>query len=196
MLRLGWSPVGGIDRADALDDACSEAFSTINGEAGGDDLWVWLPCLMITGQANGQFFKSSLAGSHHSVGACDMPDHQKLTSGVKHAVHLVDCGCGLWDAAKGEGADDGIEPVVREWEALGVSVDEGDVKAELGGPVAGLIEHGRAEVDPRQVDSSRIEGQVPAGTDCDLQHLAGRLRACPRAAITEQQKIVKPVSRS
>ena len=95
------SPVGGLDRADAFDDARSAAFASINGEACGDDFWVWLPCLMITGQANGQSFKSSLAGSHHSVGACDMPDHQKLTTEVKHAVHLVDCCCGVGDAAEG-----------------------------------------------------------------------------------------------
>jgi hypothetical protein len=98
---------------------------------------------------------------------------------------------GSGDAAEGEGADDGIEPVICEGEVLGVSFDEGDVNAELGGPVAGYIEHGRAEVDPRQLDSSRVEGQVPAGTDCDLQYLAGRPRACPFAAITEQQKIVE-----
>jgi hypothetical protein len=42
-------------------------------------------------------------------------------------------------------------------------------------PVAGQSEHGQAEVDPGQLDSSRIEGQVPAGTDCDLQYLTGRL---------------------
>ena len=137
MLRLGWSPVGGLDRADALDDARSEAFSSINGEAGGDDFWIWLPCLMVTGQANGQSFQSSLAGSHHSVRACDMPDHQKLTTGVKHPVHLVDRCCGVGDAAEGQGADDGIEPVVREREVLGVSLDESDVNAELSGPVAG-----------------------------------------------------------
>jgi hypothetical protein len=73
-LRLGWSPVGGLDRSNALEDARSEAFSSINGEAGGDDFAVWLPCLMITGKANGQSFKSSLASSHHSVGAGDVPD--------------------------------------------------------------------------------------------------------------------------
>jgi hypothetical protein len=38
-------------------------------------LSVWLPCLMITGQANRQSFKCLLAGSHDWVGACDMPDH-------------------------------------------------------------------------------------------------------------------------
>jgi hypothetical protein len=179
MLSLGCSPVGRLDRTDALDDARSEAFTSINGEASSDDFWVWLPCLMITGQANRQALKSSLAGSHHSVGACDMPDHQKLTTRAKHTVHLVDCGCGVRDAAEGQRADDGIEPVVREWEVLGVSLDEADVNVELGSPVAGYLEHGRAEVDPRQLDSSRVEGQVPAGTDCDLQYLAGRLRARP-----------------
>jgi hypothetical protein len=76
-------------------------------------------------------------------------------------------------------ADDGVEPVVREWQALSVSVEEGDVNAGLRGPVAGYIEHGRAEVDPRELDSLRVEGQVPAGTDCNLQYLAGRLRARP-----------------
>jgi hypothetical protein len=94
-------PVDGLDRANALDDACSEPFSSINGESGSDDIWVWLPCLMITGQANRQSFKSSLAGSPHSVGACDMPDHQKLTTRAKHTVHLVDCCCGVRDAAEG-----------------------------------------------------------------------------------------------
>ena len=74
-MRLGWSAVGGLERTDALDDACSEAFSSINDEAGSDDIWVWLPCLMITGKGNGESFKSSLASSHHSVRACDMPDH-------------------------------------------------------------------------------------------------------------------------
>lgn len=73
------------------------------------------------------------------------------------------------------------------WEVLGVSFDEGDVKAEPGCPAAGYIEYDRAEIDPCQLDSSRVEGQVPTGADCDLQHLAGRLRACPGAAITEQQ---------
>jgi len=66
-----------------------------------------------------------------------MPDHQKQTTRVKHAVHLVDCCCGVGDAAEGQGADDGIEPVVREWEVLGVSLEEGDLNAELGGLVAG-----------------------------------------------------------
>ncbi|MDF3072142.1 MAG: hypothetical protein K0R38_7743, partial [Polyangiaceae bacterium] len=66
---------------------------------------------MITGKASGQSFKSSLAGSYHSVGAGDMPDHQKLTTGAKHTVHLVDCCCGVRDAAEGQRADDGIEPV-------------------------------------------------------------------------------------
>ena len=101
MLRLGWSPVGGLERTDALDDARSEVFSSINGEPGSEDFWVWLPCLLITGKANGESFKSSLAGSHHSVGARDVPDHQKLTTGVKHTVHLVDCCWGVWDAAEG-----------------------------------------------------------------------------------------------
>ena len=62
---------------------------------------------------------------------------------------------------------------------LGVRFDEVDVNAELSCPVAGDIEHGRTEVDSRQLDSSRVEGQVPPSTDCDLQYLAGRLRACP-----------------
>jgi hypothetical protein len=53
MLRLGWSPGRGLDRADALDDARSEAFSSINGEAGGDDFWIWLPCLMVLLRAHG-----------------------------------------------------------------------------------------------------------------------------------------------
>jgi hypothetical protein len=154
-------------------------FTSINGEASSDDFWVGLPCLMITGQANRQLLKSSLAGSHHSVGAGDMPDHQKLTTRAKHTVHLVDCGCGVRDAAEGQRADDGIEPVVREWEVLGVSLEEGDVNADVGRPAAGYVEHGWAEVDPRQLDSSRVEGQVPAGTDCDLKYLAGCLRACP-----------------
>lgn len=92
-LKRHESRVGGLDRTNTLDDAGSEAFSSINGEAGSDDFWVWLPCLMITGQANRQSFESSLAGSHHSVGPCDMPDHQKLTTGMKHTVHLVDCCC-------------------------------------------------------------------------------------------------------
>jgi hypothetical protein len=83
MLRLGWSPVGRLDRADALDDARSEAYSSINSEPGIDDFWVRLPSLMITGQPNRQSFKSSLAGSHHSVGACDMAHHQKLPTRVK-----------------------------------------------------------------------------------------------------------------
>jgi hypothetical protein len=47
MLRLGCSPVGGLDRADALDDARSEAFSSINSEPGIDDFWVRLPSLTI-----------------------------------------------------------------------------------------------------------------------------------------------------
>jgi hypothetical protein len=47
-LRLGWSPVGGLDRADALDDARSAAFASINGEAGGEDL-IRLTCLTVTG---------------------------------------------------------------------------------------------------------------------------------------------------
>jgi hypothetical protein len=179
MLSLGCSPVGRLDRTDALDDARSEVFTSINGEASSDDFGVWLPCLMITRQANRQSFKSSLAGSHHSVGACDMPDHQKLTTRAKHTVHLVDCGCGVRDAAEGQRADDGIEPVVREWEVLGVSLEEGDVDVDVGRPAAGYVEHGWAEVDPRQLDSSRVEGQVPAGTDCDLKYLAGCLRARP-----------------
>jgi hypothetical protein len=187
----GWSPVGGLDRVDAFDDARPEAFTSINGEAGSDNLREWLPCLMITGQANRQSFKCSLAGSHHSVGACDMPDHEKLTTRAKHTVHLLDCCCRLGDAAEGKRADDGIEPVVSEWEVLGVGLDEGDVNTEFGCPAAGYLQHGRAEVDPRQLDSSRVEGQVPAGTDCDLQYLAGRLRTRPRAAIPEQQQIVK-----
>jgi hypothetical protein len=62
---------------------------------------------------------------------------------------------------------------------------------ELSRPVAGDIELGRTEVDPSQLEPSQVEGQVPAGTDCDLQYLAGRLRACPSAAITEQEKIVE-----
>ena len=124
-MRLGWSAVGRLERTDALDDACSEAFPSINSEAGSDDFWVWLPCLMITGQANRQSFKSPLAGSHHSVGACDMPDHQKLTTRVKYAAHLVDCCSGVRDAAEGQGADDGIEPVTangRCWASASMRV--------------------------------------------------------------------------
>ena len=94
-------------------------------------------------------------------------------------MHLVDCCSGVRDAAEGQRADDGIEPVVSEWEVLGVGLDEGDINTKFGCPAAGYLQHGRAEVDPRQLDSSRVEGQVPAGTDCDLQYLAGRLRACP-----------------
>jgi len=51
--------------------------------------------------------------------------------------------------------------------AAGVSFDEGDVNAEPGGPAAGYIEHGRAEIDPRRLDSLRIEGifrPVPIAT--------------------------------
>jgi hypothetical protein len=178
-VEVGCSPLARLDRVDAFDDARSEAFTSINGEASSDDFWVGLPCLMITGQANRQSFKCSLAGSHHSVRACDMPDHQKLTTSTKHTVYLVDCCTGVRDAAEGKRADDGVEPVVREWEVLGVGLDEGDVKADLGCPAAGYLQHGRAEVDPRQLDSSRVEGQVPAGADCELQYLAGCLRACP-----------------
>jgi hypothetical protein len=151
----------------------SETFTSIDSEARSEDFWVWLSCLMITGKANRQSFKSSLASSHHSVGACDVPDYQKLTTRAKHSVHLVDCCRGVRDAAEGWRADDGIEPVVS------VSFDEGDLDAERGCPAAGYVEHGGAEVDSRQLDSSRVEGQVPAGTDGDLQYLAGRLRACP-----------------
>jgi hypothetical protein len=68
ILRLGCSPIARLDRVDAFDDARPEAFTSINGEAGSDDFWVWLPCLMITGQANRQSFKCLLAGSHDSVG--------------------------------------------------------------------------------------------------------------------------------
>jgi hypothetical protein len=73
MPRARLSAVGGLERPYAFDDARSAAFTSINGEAGSDDIWVWLPCLTITGKANGQSFKSSLASSHRSVGACDMP---------------------------------------------------------------------------------------------------------------------------
>jgi hypothetical protein len=100
-LRVGCSPVGGLERADALDDARFETFTSIDREARCEDFWIWLPCLMITGQANRQAFKSSLACSHRSIGAGDMPDDQKLTTRAKHTMHLVDC-CGrVRDAAEG-----------------------------------------------------------------------------------------------
>jgi hypothetical protein len=131
-VEVGCSPLARLDRVDAFDDARPEAFTSINGEASSDDFWVGLPCLMITGKANRQSFKRSLAGSHHSVGACDMPAHQQLTTSTKHTVHLVNCCRRLRDAAEGKRADDGIEPVVSEWEVLGVSLDEDDVNADLG----------------------------------------------------------------
>jgi hypothetical protein len=100
-LKVGCSLVGALERADALDDARSETFTSIDSEARSEDFWVWLSCLMIPGKANRQSFKSSLASSHHSVGACDVPDHQKLTTRAKHSVHLVDCCRGVRDAAEG-----------------------------------------------------------------------------------------------
>jgi hypothetical protein len=39
-LRVGCSPVGGLERADALDDARSETFTSIDTEARGEDFWV------------------------------------------------------------------------------------------------------------------------------------------------------------
>jgi hypothetical protein len=87
-LRVDCSPVGGLERADALNDAHSEAFKSIDGEAASDDFWVGLPRLMITGQANRQSFKSSLACSHHSVGACDMPSATALSRAMSSMAGL------------------------------------------------------------------------------------------------------------
>jgi hypothetical protein len=39
-LRVGCSPVGGLERADALDDARSETFTSIDTEARSEDFWV------------------------------------------------------------------------------------------------------------------------------------------------------------
>jgi hypothetical protein len=39
-LRVGCSPVGGLERADALDDARSETFTSIDTEASSEDFWV------------------------------------------------------------------------------------------------------------------------------------------------------------
>ena len=54
-------------------------------------------------------------------------------------MHLVDCCSGVRDAAEGQRADDGIEPVVSEWEVLGVGLDEGDINTKFGCPAAGYL---------------------------------------------------------
>jgi hypothetical protein len=49
-----------------------------------------------------------------------------------------------------------------------------------------VFEHHRAEVDARQADVRRIEGEVPYGADREFEHLTDGLRADPGAPIPEQ----------
>ena len=73
------------------------------------------------------------------------------------------------DAAQAEGADDGVEAGIGEWQGLRVRQAQVDVDTEFLGSGTGGVEHDRAEVDAGQCRLCGIERQVADGADGDLQ---------------------------
>jgi hypothetical protein len=90
---------------------------------------------------------------------------------------------------RGEGADDGVEALVRELEPLGVRELHVHLPADPLGSGARELEHFRAELDRGQRDPIRIEGKISPAADRDFQHVAARLRAGPLAAAGEQYAV-------
>jgi len=58
-------------------------------EARGDDLWERLSGLMVSGEAHGEVFQTTLTCPYERIGTRDVSDNQELTAGPEHAVHMT-----------------------------------------------------------------------------------------------------------
>src|SRR5207249_901692 len=100
-------------------------------------------------------------------------------AGTEQPPDLSDRRALVRDGAQRERGYDRVESIVGKLQGLGVAEAEVDLAAELGGALAGEVEHLGAEVDPDETDPFRIEAEVPAGSDGDLQRVSEGLGAGP-----------------
>jgi hypothetical protein len=175
--------VGGLAGGEPLDDAGLGPLASLDRKALGVHLAEGSSQEVI---ASGQPADQPLDGHQQPVGAADMVEQEQPPTRAEHPVRLGNGAAVIGDGAQRQGADDGVEGGVGERQSLGVSLAELDRQAEPPGAVSGDLEHGGAQVDPGEPNVLRIEGEVAAGADRDLQDLSGRLGADPCAPVIEQ----------
>src|SRR6266446_1667611 len=82
-----------------------------------------------------------------------------------------------------------VESILGELERLSVADAEVHCAALLAGTTARNLQHAGTKVDACEADVVRIERQIPAGADSDLEDLPTRLRASPLPTALEEHPL-------
>src|SRR3954453_11613265 len=118
-----------------------------------------------------------------------MIDRDELAPAAEHPKGFLGRATIVRDRAEGEGDQDRVETGVLEVERLRVAEAQVDVGAQLFPTSLRQGEHLRAQLDRRHPNVRRIQRNVAARTDRDLQYLAFRLRAGPLSRSGKQQTL-------
>ena len=100
-----------------------------------------------------------------------MLQQQQPAAWAENPERLPGRGGRVRDRAETERAGDGVEALVRQIERLGVPDAKVDLAHQILGALAPDRGHLRAQLERRQLDSRGVEGQIPQGPRCQLQHL-------------------------
>jgi hypothetical protein len=117
--------------------------------------------------------------------AAYMLRQDEQTAGPENSKSLSDRLPIIRDGAQRERADDGVESRVRKLKRLDVSLSQVNLDREFLGPCASDLQHPGAELDGGEVHSPRIEREIAAGSNCDLEDVSLGLRTGPRPRLLE-----------
>src|SRR5215467_8652402 len=132
-------------------------------------------------------FKSSYDG----VWTAHVFEGNEATAWTQNAPHLCDGLSFVRNAAKRYRAHHGIEALIGKRECLRVPDNQLDLPTQAMCAKPCDLQHGRADLDPRDLHIVWIEGQVAPGANGNLQNLPSRLGTGPGSAITKQELFVE-----
>ena len=108
---------------------------------------------------------------HQRIGRLAMLDEQQAAARPQHAPDFRECLGRVGDAAQGPGHDHVVDRAVVERDVLGAPFAQLDRKVRPGDvPARHPQQLGRRVETEQQLEVARVEGQVEARPDADLEH--------------------------
>ena len=122
-------------------------------------------------EAQRDLFEQPLEVAPYPGRGRDMIEQEQPPTWSKYALHLRDCLPIVRDAAERQGADDRVERRVRKRKCLDIPLEQQDLLRELRSSAPSDGDHLLSELDTGQPNTIRVEREVPAGADSDLEYL-------------------------
>jgi hypothetical protein len=179
----------GFARDDALDDAPARSFATFDRESHPRQVVHWIAEQVIVRETVHKWRERHLAKPHKQHRAARVLEQQQAPTWSQDTQSLRDCRAFVGDLAQRERADDAVEGIVSVRQTLCVGLLERSSKPERLGSMRRNVEHRRAQVNGRELNSRRVVRQVQSGANRDLEGLAAGTAADAGPPILEKHPV-------